>query len=142
MPEEAIRVRHFEREERRVRAMLNPHIARIIGWMCVLAILALSLAPGSDRPHTGYSGGTEHIFAYAGTGFFFSLGYRPLRERLTIWISLALLSGLLELAQTQIPGRSARLIDAIVSTTGLTTGFIIGSVFLVAIAKRSFGDNA
>lgn len=116
--------------------MLNPYIARIIGWMCILVILALSLAPGSDRPHTGYSGGTEHIFAYAGTGFFFSLGYRALRDRLAIWISVALLSGLLEFAQTQIPGRSARLIDAIVSTTGLTTGLIIGGVFLVAISKR------
>lgn len=116
--------------------MLNPHMARIIGWMCVLVILALSLAPGSDRPHTGYSGGTEHMFAYAGSGFFFSLGYRALRDRLAIWISLAVLGGLLELAQTQIPGRSARLIDAIVSTTGLTTGLIIGGVFLAAISKR------
>lgn len=116
--------------------MLNPHIARIIGWLCVLAILALSLAPGSHRPHTGYSGGSEHIFAYMGTGFFLSLGFRTLRYRLAIWTSLTFLSGLLELAQTQIPGRSASLLDAIVSTAGLTTGFIIGGVFVAAIAKR------
>ena len=125
-----------EHREWLIRAMLSPHAARIIGWTCVLAILALSLAPGGNRPHTGYSGGTEHLFAYAGTGLVFSLGYQALRERFAIWTSLALVSGLLELAQTQIPGRSSSPVDAIVSTMGLTAGLIIGGVFLAAKDKR------
>ena len=45
---------------------------RWLAIACLLAIAVLSLVPGDDRPHTGYSGNIEHLVAYVGTAFFTS----------------------------------------------------------------------
>ncbi len=101
---------------------------RILAWLCVLAIIALSLVPGSLRPHTMPSGRVEHFLAYAGAGSLFSLAYQSLRERVTIWVGLAVLSCALEVLQNLIPSRSPSIFDALASTSGLTIGLLFGAV--------------
>ena len=106
---------------------------RTLAWACVLAIAVLSLLPGTLRPHTTVLPGVaEHFIAYAGTGFFFALSYCGLRERLFAWIALAIASGVFEILQNFVPGRSPSPLDALASTSGLTLGLVSG-VILTAV---------
>ena len=50
-------------------------IARAAGFFGVLAIIVLSLVPGTYRPHTGLPGVAEHFIAYCSTAFAFALGF-------------------------------------------------------------------
>jgi VanZ family protein len=112
---------------------------RILSWLCVVAIVVLSLLPGSDRPHTGATGPLEHVFAYGGTGFLFALSYHSLRIRLLSLVTLSILSGLFEIAQHWIPGRNSQVIDVLASITGLSVGLLLGAGTLVLL-RRSRGD--
>ena len=114
-------------------------IARLVAWACALAIAVLSLIPGDYRPHTDLPGRAEHFVAYAGTGFFFVLGYLDVRQRALAWLGLALASGLFEILQAFIPGRSSNSLDALASTGGLTFGLAVGLVveaLLVKVQRR------
>ncbi len=110
-----------------MKRLLEPQTARILTGACILVIVVLSLVPGSARPHTMYPGQVEHFMAYAGTGFVSGFAYRALRERLSVWIGLAIASGLLEIMQQFVPGRSPSVFDALASTSGLTVGLILGA---------------
>lgn len=101
---------------------------RILAWLCVLAVIVLSLVPSSLRPHTMSSGRVEHFLAYAVAGLLFSLAYHSLRERVTIWVGLAAVSCALEALQNSVPGRSPSILDALASTSGLTFGLLLGAV--------------
>jgi VanZ family protein len=103
-------------------------VARIAGWTGIAAITVLSLVPGSERPHTGLPGQAEHFAAYACTGFALSLAYLGLRERLIFWFVLATASGVFEILQIWIPGRDAKIQDALASTFGLTTALVLGAM--------------
>ena len=104
-------------------------IFRWLGWVGVLIIGVLSLLPGAARPHTGAPSPLEHYAAYLLVGFFLALGYPRRRNILAIAFLLALYAGLLECAQLYIPGRTARLIDALVSSMGAWTGIIFALLF-------------
>lgn len=109
-------------------------IARPVAFACVAAIVVLSLVPGAERPHTGLPGWNEHFIAYAGTGFFVALGYVGRRQRAVAWIGLAAASGLFELLQNFVPGRSPSVFDALASASGLTCGMAVGALLTVALA--------
>ena len=104
-------------------------IFRWLGWVGVLIIGVLSLLPGAARPHTGAPSQLEHYAAYLLVGFFLALGYPRRRNILAIAFFLALYAGLLECAQLYIPGRTARLIDALVGSIGAWTGIIFALAF-------------
>ena len=78
-------------------------------------------------------GRAEHFIAYAGTGFFVALGYVGRRQRVVAWIGLAAASGLFELLQNFVPGRSPSLFDALASTGGLTCGMAVGVLLTAAL---------
>lgn len=90
---------------------LVQHAAMIMGWLGVAAITALSLAPGSLRPHTGLPGRMEHALAYGVTGALLFVGYWRPRDRTLLWIGLAACSALFELLQNFAPGRSPAIAD-------------------------------
>ena len=94
----------------------------------------LSLVPGAERPHTGAPGRAEHFVAYGGTGFLLALGYLGWRQRLVAWIGLAAASGVFEILQNFVPGRSPSLFDALASTGGLTLGTAVGVLLTAALA--------
>ena len=109
---------------------------RALAWLCVLTITVLSLLPGDERPHTGLSGRFEHAMAYAGTGFFFWFGYPVPRQRALFWIGLAIASGVFEVLQNFIPGRSPSIYDALASTLGLTFGFMAAALLRWSLLRR------
>jgi hypothetical protein len=109
-------------------------VARSVAFACVAAIVVLSLVPGAERPHTGLPGRAEHFIAYAGTGVFVALGYIGRRQRLFAWSGLAAASGLFELLQNFVPGRSPSLFDALASASGLTCGMAVGVLMTAALA--------
>lgn len=89
------------------------------------AIVALSLVPPNLRPNTGLPHGLEHFIMYSVTGFAFGLGYG--RHRLLL-ILLVIFSGTIEMAQTLVPGRHARLSDFIIDVLAMGIGVLIASL--------------
>lgn len=103
--------------------------ARALAIACTIAILYLSLVPGDLRPQSGASGHFEHFMAYAGTAFFYALGTH-MRQRIALVFALALLSGLLEIAQLYIPNRTGEWPGFAASSLGALAGFIAGTLAL------------
>ncbi|MEP9355258.1 VanZ family protein [Xanthobacter sp. KR7-65] len=86
-----------------------------------LVIIVLSLLPGEERPHTGFSGNVEHFVAYAGTAGITALGFAgPAVSAIVLGFSAA--SGLFEIAQLFIPGRTSGLDNWFASTLGALAG--------------------
>jgi VanZ family protein len=111
--------------------------ARALAWLCVLTITILSLLPGDERPHTGFSGRLEHALAYAGTGVLIWFGYSDPRHRALFWIGLAIASGVFEVLQNFVPGRSPSIFDALASTLGLTFGFVAAAALQWSLSLRN-----
>ncbi|MFG1371686.1 VanZ family protein [Xanthobacter oligotrophicus] len=88
-----------------------------------LVIVILSLLPGSERPHTGYSGNLEHFVAYLGTGAMTAFAF-PAASLLRLALPFCLASGLFEIAQTVIPGRSPGVDNWMASSLGAFVGII------------------
>jgi VanZ family protein len=106
-------------------------VGRIATWLCVALLIVLSLVPGQDRPHTGLQGHSEHFIAYAGTGMIAMLSYR--RALWTI-VGLTLLSGILEVLQNFVPGRTPAVMDAIFSSAGGAVGTGMAVLFALAVS--------
>jgi VanZ family protein len=104
-------------------------------WLSLLIIVVLSLVPGDARPHTGASGKFEHFIAYLGAGLFIAGRYQLLFLRLIFWAGTAALSFILEFFQQFVPGRGPDPLDALASSSGLTTGVLLGGVFIVFIRE-------
>jgi VanZ family protein len=102
----------------------------------------LSPVPGDERLQTDLPGRAEHFIAYAGTGFFLALGYHGWRPRVVVWIRLAAASGMFEILQNFIPGRSPSLLDALASSGGLTLGMACGVALTAALAGWGRRANA
>jgi VanZ family protein len=122
-------------------APLLMRLARMAGFAGIAAITILSLVPGHMRPHTGFPGQAEHFAAYACTGFALSLAHLRLRERLMFWSGLATASGVFEILQIWIPGRGAKIQDALASTLGLTAGLVLGAMAAAWLFSASPVEN-
>jgi hypothetical protein len=112
-------------------------IARAAGFFGVLAIIVLSLVPGTYRPHTGLPGVAEHFIAYCLTAFAFALGFRSSASRVVIALVLTLLAGSMEVLQLWVPGR---LVD-------IRRRIALGGLLLVLAAQgyrkhRHLGESA
>lgn len=105
-------------------------------WTCLIAIVTLSLVPGEARPHTGAPGEFEHFIAYLGAGLFIAARYRSFRGRLAFWASFAGLSFALEFFQQFVPGREPDVFDALASSSGVTTGVLMGGVLIGATRRH------
>ena len=123
------------RDRRRTAGALRATLARLSAWACIAAIAALSLIPGVLRPHTLLPGWGEHFIAYAGTGIFLALGYLDLRQRLVACVGLAAASGVFEILQNFIPGRSPNPFDALASVSGLILGLALGAALAAALSR-------
>ncbi|MDB5650392.1 MAG: hypothetical protein JWL62_1912 [Hyphomicrobiales bacterium] len=108
--------------------MTLERVGRGLGWLGSAAIIGLSLVPGSLRPHVVSSGHAEHFVAYLATGLCFCFGARSNAERLATLCGLAVLSGLVEIAQLWIPGRTGELGGFVFSSAGALVGTIVSHV--------------
>src|ERR1043165_1461294 len=83
-------------------------VFRIIAWVCVAAIVVLSLVSPLLRPVTLLPHNLEHLAIFAVTGFALGLGYPGhLMRNLAL---LVIFAGAIELAQFVTPGRHPRMI--------------------------------
>ena len=105
-------------------------LARAGAWPALLAIIVLSVVPGTMRPHLLGNDRAEHFVAYLIAGSLFATGYLRPSQLLLSGVLLTICAGALEVVQLLIPGRLASPRDFIASAAGIWTGF------LVAVAIR------
>src|SRR4051812_40574139 len=119
--------------------MTARRLFQAIGWLCVLAILVLSLVAPSMRPVTLLPHNLEHAAIFAITGMALALGY-PGRV-VHHMIMLVIFAAAIELAQFYAPGRHPRLIDfavdALAACAGVALAAIIMRVFAAAAQRGS-----
>lgn len=104
-------------------------IVRILAWVTLIAILAATISPITDRPHLGSGPTFERAGAFALLGLLFCLAYRrfwPVALLIVLFVA-----GGLELAQALTPDRHAKLADALVKAAGGVLGVGMG-----LLAKR------
>jgi VanZ family protein len=101
-------------------------------WLLLLAIVVLSVCPPQMRPQTAVPHDTEHFAVFAACGFCFGAAYRH-KLFSVLWV-LVFFSAGIELLQTVIPGRHARLTDFIVDLLSICVGTAIGAVLRIRLA--------
>jgi hypothetical protein len=97
-----------------------PVFSRFAGWLLVIMITAVSLAPPEFRPETGTPHHFEHFAVFCATGITLGVGYNNNRGLLAA--GLVLFAGAIEFAQIFAPGRHARLSDFIVDALAACVG--------------------
>jgi VanZ family protein len=100
-------------------------------------IIALSLSPASIRPTTAAPHDFEHLLIFLATGMAFGFGY-PHRFGL-LTIVLPTFAAAIEVAQTWIPGRHARVSDFLVDAAASCLGVGLSYAFLKLRARSSEG---
>jgi VanZ family protein len=101
-------------------------IVRAIAWIAALVIIVLSLVPGGLRPHVLEDKHFEHFAAYFVAGGLFAIGYLQVRPVVFLGVLLTLCSGIMEIAQLWIAGRTANIFDLAASASGAWIGIIAG----------------
>jgi VanZ family protein len=92
----------------------------------LLAILVLSLVPGTLRPHTMMlPPGVEHVAAYAVAAFFLGLAGHHRVPPVQLVLLLTAYGGLLELGQLWVPGRNGQVSDIGADLTGASIGIVV-----------------
>jgi VanZ family protein len=110
------------------RSILKSTI-RVVGWLVVLAIVVLSVVPGTLRPDVLGEKHIEHLAAYLGTSILLGAGYPRRFQLILIGVLLAAGSGTLEIVQFWIPGRSSSTVDFAASSLGAWVGVATISLF-------------
>jgi VanZ family protein len=114
-------------------------LARISAWVLAAAIAVLTLAPPVLRPVTGLPRELKHAVIFAAAGAAFAVGYRG---RLAALVMLAVVySGALELAQTMVPGRHARLSDFMTDATSACLMILFCDVVLRKLDPSSIAER-
>jgi VanZ family protein len=99
---------------------------RVIAWVCVVAIVVLSLVSPALRPITKLPHNVEHLAIFAITGLALALGY-PGRLARNMML-LVVFAGTIELAQFVTPGRHPRLIDFVVDAASACVGAALAAL--------------
>ena len=109
-----------------VDGMTARRVFRVIAWVCVAAIIVLSLVSPALRPVTKLPHNLEHLAIFAITGLALGLGYpgRLVRNMAL----LAIFAGAIELAQFVTPGRHPRLIDFVVDAASACAGAMLAAL--------------
>ena len=103
------------------------------GWCLTAVITILSLVPPQFRPETDVPHDFEHFGIFFVTGIAYGLGYR--HRSMTIPVALIGFAAMIELAQTIVPGRHARLSDFIVDAVAASGGAAAASLAANRSAK-------
>jgi VanZ like protein len=102
---------------------------KLLAWLCLAAIVALSLVKPSLRPVTVLPHNLEHAAIFAIAGLAVGLGYP--RHWLRNALLLIAFAAAVEIAQLYAPGRHARWIDFFVDAAAACVG-----VALAVMAER------
>ena len=109
-------------------------LIRAHAWLAALAIVVLSVVPGTMRPHVMGNDYCEHFAAYFITGSLLAIGYPRPTQLMASGIALALCAGGLELVQVWIPGRTASVADFAIGTLGACLGLV--AIFVIKHARK------
>ena len=109
---------------------------RILAWVTLGAIFAMTISPIGDRPHLTAVPVIERTAAFFLLGLLFCIGYR---RHWPVALGLVLVAACgLEAAQLLTPDRHAKVADVFVKMTGVVAGFGIGLLLPeVAIMPRN-----
>jgi VanZ family protein len=110
--------------------MLLQKIARVAAWLCLLAIVTLTVVPPAMRPETEVPHDVEHAVAFLVAGVLFGVAYG---HEFIVSITAVVFCAAIEITQLYVPGRHARVIDFVVDATAAVVG-----VFLGALARRTY----
>jgi VanZ family protein len=108
---------------------------RVAGWFAVLVIILLSVTPGRLRPDVLGEKHIEHLVAYAGTAMLLATGYAGRSASIKIGILLSLCSGVLEIVQLGISGRTSSVADFLASSLGAWIGVAVIYGLRVALKR-------
>lgn len=107
-------------------------LRRVLAALSWTTLTVLSLLPGSERPHTGASGNTEHFVAYALAALVTRLAFQNSKSRYQL-LAFSLSAAAFEICQIYIPGRSPGIDNWAASTAGALFGVLLGRL----LAHRS-----
>ena len=108
--------------------MMARRLFQALGWLCVLAIIVLSLVAPSLRPVTFLPHDLEHAAIFALCGLALGRGYP--RRIVHHMVMLVIFAAAIELAQFYAPGRHPRLIDFVVDALAACAGVALAAVIL------------
>jgi len=108
---------------------------RVAGWLAVLVIIILSVMPGQLRPEVLGEKHIEHLTAYLGTAILLATGYPGRSQSIKIGVLLFLCSGILEIVQLGISGRSSSVADFAASSLGVLIGVMVIYGLRVAVKR-------
>src|SRR3954451_15761194 len=114
--------------------MTARRVFQAIGWLCMVAIIVLSLVAPSLRPVTFLPHSLEHAAIFPITGLALALGY-PGRI-VHHMIMLVIFAAAIELAQFYAPGRHPRLMDFAVDALGACAGLAVAALVLGLAPSR------
>lgn len=114
----------------------HPRTWLVLGWLMILAVIALSLMPGQKLPATGVSDKFQHGAAYALLALWFA-GIYPRSRYWLIAVGLLLLGVGIEFAQGAMSfGREADLRDVVANGGGIAAGLGLAWLWLGGWARR------
>ena len=100
--------------------------------------MILSLVPAAARPTTIAGSGAEHFVIFLATGLAFALGYP--RKPLFIASALLIFTAAIEIAQTWVPGRHARMSDFAIDLLAISLGIGLSSMY-GSFSRRRLGSK-
>ena len=101
--------------------------ARLTAWVLLTLIVLLTLSPPGFRPSTPVPHTLEHAGIFLLAGIAFGWGYRAQIKFLLV--GAIAFGAALELTQSVVPGRHARLSDFLIDVTAGAAGAILGAIF-------------
>ena len=108
---------------------------RVAGWLAVLVIIILSVMPGQLRPDVLGEKHIEHLTAYMGTAMLLATAYAGRSQAIKIGVLLLLGSGILEIVQLGISGRTSSVADFAASSLGAWIGVMVIYGLRVAVKR-------
>lgn len=98
--------------------------------LSILVVCVLSLLPAEELPKTRPWDKISHLIAYLEIAVLGLLGFRGRRSWRVVTVGVVALGGVLELAQSVVPGRASDLLDILVNAAGVLLGYGIARLLL------------
>jgi VanZ family protein len=114
-----------------------------LAYASTVAIVVVSLVPVQLRPHLFAISQFDHFGSYLATGIAFAFAFKRFSNLVAAIVFLAVLAGLLEIAQHWIPGRTPRVSDWVASSLGAFVGlaFVLSIRWTTTAVQRSVTNN-
>jgi VanZ family protein len=109
------------------------NVGRVVAWFVLVAIVVLSLVPPGARPTTFVPHKIEHAGIFFADGIVFGIAYLGYKWLLSI--GAVIFCAGIELAQSMVPGRHARLSDFFVDAIAVCIGIFAGPILLRMVRR-------